>query len=172
MQSLPASKEQHTPGRRLCRGTGVFLLAALFSHSAMAATDNFIDCDRLASNLRSLDVPADEISGADTTHVVVADSTELAARLETENNDAAAPVLLLTPRVATILREVFKASTPGDADKAVTAGETGAEKPTASSPPLVNAPSAVLPDSSLGAERTENSRYVPRFQRQMYRTDI
>lgn len=173
MQSLPASsaqtkldQERH-PGKLL----GAVLLSVLISHSALAATDSYVDCDRLASNLRSLDVPAAAFPATDMELNAGADGEELVAVLESENNDSVAPVLLLTPRVATIMRDVFNASM-AETDEVAVLDETETEVPALASPPQANAPRTALPDSSIADDRNENNRYVPRYQRQMYRTDI
>ncbi len=176
MQSLPAPSAQTKLDQKRRKGTilGAALFSVLLSHSALAATDSYVDCDRLATSLRSLDVPAEAFPAADMELNASVDGEELAAALETENNDSIAPVLLLTPRVATIMRDVFNASVPTETIEATVADETEAkaEVPAATSPPLVSAPRAALPDSPLDEDRSENNRYVPRFQRQMYRTDI
>ena len=176
MQSLPAPSAQTKLDLESCKGTliGAVLLSVLLSHSALAATDSYVDCDRLATSLRSLDVPAEAFPAADMELNAAVDGEKLAAGLETETNDSVAPVLRLTPRVATIMRDVFNASVPTDTDDAAVEDETEAkaEVPAATSPPLVSAPRAALPESPLAEDSGENNRYVPRFQRQMYRTDI
>ncbi|MEQ8205565.1 MAG: hypothetical protein RIA65_05260 [Woeseia sp.] len=167
------------PGHR-ARLTAIALFAsAIFGQSALAATDSFFDCDQLASELRSLEVPANVLPLETVDHVPVDDSDQLSASLESDLNhaDAVAPILLLTPRVATIMRKVFDTNLLDDESVADKEHNTQLQKkrPTASSPPLVSAPAAPAANNSLTGERStdsSNNPYVPRFQRQMYRTDI
>ena len=83
-----------------------------------------------------------------------------------------APLLVLTPRVATILEDVFSDSVEPEAvehEKITQARETKDAKP-ATSPVVDN---ANAPDMDASASPMyENDAILPRFQRQMYRTDI
>lgn len=162
------------------RLTAIALFASVvLSPSAFAATDNFFDCDQLASELRSLEVPATVLPLETVDHGTASDAEQLSASLDSDldTTDAVAPILLLTPRVATIMRKVFDANLLEDDSATEKKAEIPAatNRPTASSPPLVSAP-AVPPanDSLTGESSTDssNNQYVPRFQRQMYRTDI
>jgi hypothetical protein len=90
--------------------------------------------------------------------------------------DSVAPLLFLTPRVATILEDVF-----GDSDDEAEAleeaktqlAETKQAKPATS--PVVDNTGAPADMNDLDAPVSpmyENAAILPRFQRQMYRTDI
>jgi hypothetical protein len=118
----------------------------------------------VAEDLRSLNV--------DSLTVEVVDLSDVSASPESSDNltESVAPLLFLTPRVATILQDVFD-----DSDRAkpvadpVLATDSPKKQEAAASPVVDNA----------GAERTEPSlpmyehaAILPRFQRQMYRTDI
>jgi hypothetical protein len=162
------------------------VLLAGASQIAAAASNTIVNCDRIAVELRSLDVDTEEL----TLDIVEHSNKDINGfnappRSGDAKIDAVAPVLLLTPRVATILAEVFgsalptadvqddvaadvqkELTEPADAAKIATAttspiaasGDTTADPVSAAPPPLRN-------DSTGGA-------YLPRFQRLMYRTDI
>jgi hypothetical protein len=154
------------PNRRFLYAAvgGVVLLAAAWSSPGLAAAHAAIGCDRVAEDLRSLNV--------DSLTVEVVDLSDVSASPENSDNltESVAPLLFLTPRVATILQDVFD-----DSDRAkpiadpVLATDSPKKQETAASPVVDNA----------GAERAEPSlpmyehaAILPRFQRQMYRTDI
>lgn len=135
------------------------LVVAVAPQSAFAAKDTIVDCDRLASNLRSLDVPATELPLDDVDHMATDDAELLPPALESE---AASPVLLLTPRVADLMQEVFN-SLPGD--------EADSKKPASDDEaPAARSPAVSMPQLSI--ETDETAPDMPSFQREMYRTDI
>jgi hypothetical protein len=139
------------------------LLASAWTSPVLAAARTSVGCDKVAQDLQSLDVDTLAIEVVDLSGVSEAPekSDELA--------DSVAPLLFLTPRVATILEDVF-----GDSDDEAEAveeakaqlAETKQAKPATS--PVVDNTST--PD--LDAPMYENAAILPRFQRQMYRTDI
>lgn len=135
------------------------LIVAAVPQSALAAKDTIVDCDRLASNLRSLDVPDTELPLEDVDHMSTDDSELLPAALESET---VSPVLLLTPRVADLMQEVFN-SLPAD-DSAAAKPANDDEVPAARSP-AVSAPQQTI-------EADSTTPVMPSFQREMYRTDI
>jgi len=153
----------------------VFLLAGALLSSAARAANEVIDCDRLASDLRSLDVPATELPLDDIDHMtsdparnlVVLDAAELLEQA------APAPVLLLTPRVASIMREVFDALPVIAIDDGTVDDASGTDAELAELPPGIEAPQrplAVFPGDRDADD--DDGRLIPKFQRQMYRTDI
>lgn len=137
---------------------GLLVVAAL-PQTALAAKDTIVDCDRLASNLRSLDVPDTELPLDDVDHMTTDDSELLPAALESKT---VSPVLLLTPRVADLMQEVFN-SLPAD-DAAAEKSANDKELPEATSP-AVSAPQQTI-------EADSTAPVLPSFQREMYRTDI
>jgi len=151
--------------------TAVLLLAGALLSSASFAANEVIDCDRLASDLRSLEVPATELPLDDIDHMttdsarnlVVLDATELLGQA------APAPVLLLTPRVASIMREVFDALPVIAIDDGSETDAALAELPSGIEAP--QRPLAVFP-GDRDADDDDDGRLIPKFQRQMYRTDI
>ena len=181
MQSQRVVKAQpwSGPGARARLTVFVLFASAICGQSALAATDTLFDCDQLASELRSLEVPSIDLPLESVDHVPVDEADQLSATLESDisQTETVAPILRLTPRVATIMRKVFDANvlddeTETDVDSAV---QADTNRPTASSPPLVNAPAAPQEESAISGEGNtdaSNNQYVPRYQRQMYRTDI
>lgn len=175
MRSRNDSNGQAGPCHKPCACilTGL-LLSFTLGHVSFAATDNYVDCDRLAADLRSLDVPSTELPLA-VERAADGNADDLTAVRDEDlaRSDVIAPVLLLTPRVATILRKVFDTELQQVDEEDAPATRT--DKPRAATPPLVNAPSAAMPEDPLASENGTDAnanQYVPRFQRQMYRTDI
>lgn len=78
-----------------------------------------------------------------------------------------APYLYLTPRVATILENVFGDGSAASASEAVDAVTTDQEDE-ATSPVVDNLERPLSPQTPS----FDSSAILPRFQRQMYRTDI
>ena len=136
--------------------------------TAAAAASAIEDNDRIVAELRSLEVKAESLSLDMTDPATDDDQGDLDTPLET---DPVAPVLRLTPRVATILREVFGPDVLAAPEADAVADETGqaSESPGKTSPlASETAPATAAPDIS----DARSNFYVPRFQRQMYRTDI
>ncbi|MBT8083653.1 MAG: hypothetical protein HKN35_08180 [Woeseia sp.] len=153
--------------------TSVLLLLLLagagLSVTALAASDTTINCDRLETSLRSLDVPVDELTNAE---------QDLAGAADVVTGTV--PVLQLARRAKTLTRDVFAAL------PIVVLDEDGAELEANQSlsteitdtlielSPLVLAP-AGPEQSNTDAEQdmaSDNPQPIPRFQRHMYRTDI
>lgn len=168
MESQPATPQLAVARRsvRIVLFASLLLLAGGLMQTAFAAKDQFNDCDELALNLRSLDVPPAELPLDNGKHLDASDDSVL----EAVADDTVSPVLLLTPRVANIMREVFDSVAIDTEVTAIAADDTSAAEPEADSPPVVNAkPAPVVPAAD---ETVTNTHYMPRFQRQMYRTDI
>lgn len=149
---------------------GASLVALCFGPQTAAAAASAIieDNDRIVAELRSLEVEAESLSLDMTDPAANDDQDDLDTPLE---NDPGAPVLRLTPRVATILREIFGPDVLAAPERDAAADATGHDSETLEkTSPLASetAPAATSPD--LAGARS--NFYVPRFQRQMYRTDI
>ena len=144
------------------------LMAMAWSSPGLTAARTSVGCDKVAHNLQSLDI--------DRLAVEVVDLSDVSEAPEKSDEiaDSVAPLLFLTPRVATILEDVFGDSEETGAvkDARTEPEEAKAAKPAAS--PVVdngkapNAPDLDAPVSPM----YENAAILPRFQRQMYRTDI
>ncbi|HLU06576.1 MAG TPA: hypothetical protein VKZ91_08470 [Woeseiaceae bacterium] len=144
----------------------VALLAMAWASPGLAAARTSVGCDKVAQELQSLDI--------DTLTIEVVDLSDVSQSPERSDElaDSVAPLLFLTPRVATILEDVFSDSVEPEAvehEKITQARETKDAKP-ATSPVVDN---ANAPDMDASASPMyENAAILPRFQRQMYRTDI
>lgn len=79
-----------------------------------------------------------------------------------------APLLFLTPRVTSILEDVFGADA-GPAAKAAAADDGEAPETSLRSPVAETDGAASARDSS---PETDHASVLPKYQRQMYRTDI
>lgn len=159
--------EARTPSRTTARLLACALLAcAGMPQLASAASDVVIDCDRLASNLRSLEVTTDELPLEAAAHLAQDDPEAIAESLETPDTapEAAAPVLRLTPRVADIMRDVFS-TLPGK--KGESAGDQAEESQAA---PVVQTPTGEV--ETAPRDIAESNGVLPNIQRRMYRTDI
>ncbi|MEX0708098.1 MAG: hypothetical protein WD078_09045 [Woeseia sp.] len=148
---------------------GAAFVTLCFGPQTAAAAASAIDNDdRIVAELRSLEVEAESLSLDMTDPAANDDQDDLDTPLA---NDPVAPVLRLTPRVATILREVFGPDVLATPETDATADDTGQDSETLKkTSPLASetAPAATSPD--LAGARS--NFYLPRFQRQMYRTDI
>jgi len=133
-------------------------LSAGWSSTALGATSSLVPCDQVARDLTSLEVATDALSVDLVDHV----TTELEpGSFETESDatDTLAPLLYLTPRVVTILRDVFA---PAAASQALDVEEE-----------IQTSPLADSDDQTISVDAAEEREIdLPRFQRQMFRTDI
>lgn len=147
---------------------GAAIAALCFGPQTAVAAGSIEDNHRIVAELRSLEVKAESLSLDMTDPVADDEQDDLDTPLE---SDPVAPVLRLTPRVATILREVFGPNALAAPETAAAADDSDQDSDTpGKTSPLASetAPAATAPD--LAGARS--NFYVPRFQRQMYRTDI
>lgn len=150
--------------------TGVVLLGW---SAAFGATSFETDCDEVSRDLQRLEITMDELEVDAVDHMAVTEDVVDRQSLDTTEAavGAAAPVLYLTPRVATILREVFGTSV--DDGTGQEANEAPAELPVAEESEADDV--AADPESAeLTAPVTliDQSEELPQFQRQMFRKDI
>ncbi|MGB5247595.1 MAG: hypothetical protein WBM54_15405 [Woeseia sp.] len=144
----------------------LLLVAGLgLSQGVRAASDASVDCGRLETSLRSLEVATDDLDGNK-------EALDEGAALSTT------PVLLLTPRASSISREVFAALPIDRLDESSSAlddtdSTSDSIQPEPSSPPIVKYPLLrEAPASTQPADSASDVLSLPRFQKQMYRTDI
>jgi hypothetical protein len=133
--------------------------------SAIAANTSVVPCDEVALDLRSLKVANSDLS------VKINETSNLADSQSADSVDAgsatqdrAAPMLYLTPRVATILETVFdNEATPRDGEDIDNSAES-AERPA----------NELLDSQQKSAPVTviDKDAVAPRFQRHMFRKDI
>ena len=86
-------------------------LCAGWSASALSATTTEIECDSL-KNLKSLEIPVEALSVRHVDHVSIGPDPSGIELLDAQDasSETAAPFLYLTPRVATLLRDIFDAT--------------------------------------------------------------
>lgn len=136
------------------------LLSVAFAGAAMAAPCAHDDCRNVSRDLKSPHVAFHEL----TVRIVELRDVDAAEDPATVVlSESMAPLLYLTPRVASILEEVFDEPVP-----AASAGEEIApEAPIAEAEPPGDDPERYGPLS-----QADNAFHLPKFQQQMYRTDI
>jgi hypothetical protein len=145
-------------------GGFAFLMAA-GSSPVFAAAHAAAGCDRTAQDLQSLDMQP--------LRVEVVDLSDVSGSSDSSDNltESVAPLLFLTPRVATILQDVFGDSVRASRVEKATAAQAQPQRQgPASSPVVDNASSGDRAEPALPLY--EHAAILPRFQRQMYRTDI
>jgi hypothetical protein len=144
--------------RNILPGLPLLATALLLSATAHAASNAVVPCEQVGRDLQSLEVPVDELAVEGVDHAPI-DPEIIDA--QTAMPESVAPVLNLGPRVTNILRDVFDMTT----EELV---QETSEQP--SSSPLADSDQktdTVEPDDANGEESE-----LPRFQRQMLRTDI
>jgi len=146
------------PKRTIISGLSVLAAALVLNASAHAASSAVYPCDQVGRDLQSLEVPVGELTLAVVDHV----PTDPAAIDEQSAiTDAVAPILYLTPRVTNIVDDVFR--TASEKLPQETPEQT-------SSSPLADSDEKSDPIEVLDEEI--ETGVLPRFQRQMLRTDI
>lgn len=133
-------------------------LSAGWSTAALGATSSLLPCDQVARDLTSLEVTVAALSIDLVDHVTTElDSAKLA--IESDTTDSMAPLLYLTPRVATIMRDIFA---PAVKNQSLDRNEDIQASPLADR----------VEEAQPAAADDEIEIDLPRFQRRMYRTDI
>lgn len=151
--------------------SGLPALAAallLSSASAVAANNSGMPCEQVSRDLKSLEVTVEALTLTAVDHVPIA---QHAAKPNTPDGkshvtESEIPYLYLTPRVTSILRDVFGTT----AEDLPPTSPLVKPKPRSSSPLADSeetADSASVPDD-VAIESDD----MPRYQHQMYRTDI
>jgi len=146
-------------------------LCAAWSAGALGATTTTSECDYLIRDLRGLEIPVEAFSVTTVDHVSIEPIHSDIELLDPQSasSETAAPFLFLTPRVASVLRDIF------DVSKAL--DERDASE-TSSSPVAETVESERIPDISELLDRSEpvgvtnDEIDLPRFQQRMFRTDI
>jgi hypothetical protein len=140
--------------------TGLSVLATILMSGTMAhaASNSVVPCDQVGRDLKSLEVAVDTLPVVEVDHTPIDPDSLDEPRADTAS---ATPVLDLTPRVTNILREVF--------------GTTNEELPQETSPQPSSSPVADSDQessASVPADTEIERNELPRFQQQMFRTDI
>lgn len=164
------------------------LLAGFWGAPGMAATGSMVECSGISGQLSDDGNDRNPLSFEVVDHIAAIDAVTPGDDLEPapEVSEAPAPVLYLTPRVASILRDVFgsdidgvPASDESQAEDRITDKAASVERKNGAVAPIAD--SADRTDSSDASDSDEitapmslieQSEEVRRFQQQMYRTDI
>ena len=154
---------------RLAGLAATLALCAGWSASAFGAATNHVECNDIARDLKSLQIPAEALSVSKVDHVSIEPITSDIDVLDAESasSETVAPFLFLTPRVASVLRDIFDVSR-----------ELPVEEATSETPSSPVAESERIPDLSELLDQTDpasasdNEIILPRFQQRMFRTDI
>lgn len=142
-------------------------LCAGWSSSALSATTTEIECDTLR-DLKSLDIPADELSARSVDHVSIGPDPSGIELLDAQDvpSETVAPFLYLTPRVASLLRDIF------DATREIR-DQTGIRDFSSSPIAESDRDSDIFELLDEPDQATVNDEIdLPLFQQRMFRTDI
>ncbi len=144
-------------------------LTTCWSSGAYSRTQSDVDCAEVARNLQSLEIPVKSLSLETVDHVPM--TTEAAAFDAGEPDitaaDSAAPLLDLTPRAESALRDIFDDSRQAwEADTAVELSSS----PIAETEDIPDI--SELPKKAVQESQIDEDSDLPLLQRQMYRTDI
>jgi hypothetical protein len=176
-----ATETARPPAGRHTLPLAILLLGIAGCGTAIAATNTGVPCDHVA-DMQSLRVPAGDLMVRLVGHSVAAADAEpeeaLAALDALPLQDASAPMLYLTPRVAAILRDIFSAV----AIETLTRNPAGGQQAYAIdvlpqndshlSPVASDAATADAPESGDSTDGIEDMAGDKSFLRQMFRTDI
>lgn len=135
------------------------------------ATTNKTDCDSYTSRAETFESPLAAFSLNAVDHVTIDGETAAIDDLENdqESSERAAPFLYLTPRVASVLRDIFDLASD---EQSV---ESDTQEDAASSPlaEIENQPNSTeFGYEALPEAAAEDEHDLPLLQRQMFRTDI
>ena len=176
---VPLDRSENASGRRHVPFLAILVLGGAWCSTALGATGSMAACDRTA-DLRSLDVPASDLSANVVGHIAVepGNANDESPNARPPQAESTAPILYLAPRVAVILQNVFSAvaietppldsrdSTQSLATESVSQDESPLS-PVAGDASQTDSSELINP-ASAGAEVED----TPHFQRQMFRTDI
>lgn len=160
------SRHPSKTARRTIAVLATVSLGAGWSASALSATTTDIECSGLAHDLWAVEIPAETFSVSPIDHVSIDSAPASIELLDTSDatSESVAPFLYLTPRVASVLRGIFEA-TSESSDQEISRDVSWS--PLAESDRLSDI-SELIDDS----EQADDEVDLPLFQRQMFRTDI
>jgi hypothetical protein len=159
---------KRTGHRRIAGLAATLALCTGLSATALGATTTS-ECDDLISNLRGLEAPVEAFSVTTVDHVSIEPIPSDIELLDAQSasSETAAPFLFLTPRVASVLRDIFDVSSAMDD---LDASSEASSSPIAETNRIPDI--SELLDQSDSAGTTDNEINLPRFQQRMFRTDI
>jgi hypothetical protein len=162
--------EYENPSRegQLTRNVAVLAMAAAlalgWSSAAQSRTQNDVDCfanaeEKMAESLH--------VSPIDHMPIPSASKVTSPDAVPAEETDASAPLLDLTPRAASTLRDVFEAVDYVESAEPVVESRLSSIAETEDLPDI-----SELPDNSTPVAPVDADIDLPLLQRQMFRTDI
>lgn len=144
--------------RYIISGLPALAAVLMVSATAHAASSSIVHCDQVSRDLKSLEVPAAKMTVDAVDH---APTDPDAIDEQAAVTDSVAPILNLAPRVTNIIRDVFGTTN----DELI---EETPQLPATSPLADTDEKSDVIEPADADIDRNE----LPRFQRQMFRTDI
>jgi hypothetical protein len=160
----PTASGRQSAAKALLRSLALLSLACGGTVTAAPCADSDCDLRRADSLLNPLTVRPVDLADA----AAPGEAATPAAATE-----SLAPLLFLTPRVTSILEDVFEVDPGTSAAQGAVAAADDAEAPAAA--PL-RSPVAETGGAASGARHsspeTDQASVLPKYQRQMYRTDI
>lgn len=163
---------KRTAHRRIAGLTAISVFLAGWSATALSATTTSVECDDLIRDLRSLEIPAEALSVTKVDHVSIEPISSDIELLDAQSasSETVAPFLFLTPRVASVLRDIF--------DISHELWDRDVSSAPSSSPVAETLDSERIPDISELLDQTDpgggadTAIDLPLFQQRMFRTDI
>ena len=144
--------------------TAVLLIGCGICFSTLAANNSLVECDEISQGPQVLNIPSQALTASEVDHFLVppADAIDTMPGVDPQ---AVVPILSLTPRVLSILDQVFDADVATDeqADHLTSKPESGE-----SVSPVAD---HVYGQSGIEASAEEELK-LPQMQQQMYRKDI
>jgi len=140
--------------------TAVLLIACVFSVNALAASNSLVECEEMSQDSQNLDISTQTLSARKTDHILVpaANTANESLELAELDTQSITPILSLTPRVMSILDQVF------ESEEAV--AEEMKPEPSDSESPVADY--VIKPDESSVKEELE----LLQIEDQMFRKDI
>lgn len=144
--------------------TAVLLIGCGICSSTLAANNSLVECDEMSQGPQDLDIPSQALTASKADHFLVppADAIDTMPGVDPR---AIAPILSLTPRVLSILDQVFDADVTTDEQL-----DYLTSKPE-SSESVSPVAEHVSGQSDIEASAEEELK-LPQMQQQMYRKDI
>lgn len=159
----PTASGRQTAAKTLLRGLALLSLAC--GGTVPAAPCGAVDCDIPGAESLLHPLTLRPVDLADATAADEAVGPAAATQ-------SLAPLLFLTPRVTSILEDVFEADAGAEAAEPVSAaGDDGVAPEASRSSPVAETDGAASAARDSSPE-TDHASVLPKYQRQMYRTDI
>jgi len=166
---------KHPSGKITTAGHRLLLVALIagvgWGASALGATTNKADCDAHVRPADVLESPLAALSITPVDHVSIEVENSTIDELETDQRatDRAAPYLYLTPRVVSVLRDIFDFARD-DAELEIDVVQDAVSSPLAEAEDETGTTNFRY--KALPSPAADEQQDLPLLQRQMFRTDI